>query len=334
MNTQWMLETHGDPLGTVRRFVQAVWQQAKLDGMLVPLNETEASRTNLCLVDDPGQLERVNPFKPLMTVNAAGLIPKLMQERPEAYLGVMLRPCEMRALNEIIKYDTFEFDQLLTICVDCLGTFPANEYQWWAARKGSANGLTQESLQFARQGGIVPYRYRSACQMCLSPKARGADLNIGLLGLPVRQYLLVHAFDEAAAERLNLEAIAGREATSALVTQRAQLVAKLIERHTRTRERVIDSLASTLPTTINELTDLLEHCGTCQACLNVCPICQVARPQRGPDGRYMRDDLALWVTSCAGCGICEQVCPKHLPLSVMFGHLKERLISESRELVI
>ena len=340
MNTQWLLKTYGDPLKAVRKFIRAVWQEARLDGMLAPLNEsahqreTEAMRVKLRLIADPDQLEQVNPFKPLMTVNVASLIPKLIEDHPEARLGAMLRPCEMRALIEVSKYDTFELDwnapaggQLLTICIDCLGTFPADEYQWWAARKGSTAGLTQEALQFARQGGIVPYRYRSACQMCLSPKARGADLNIGVLGLPVRQYLLVHARDEGTAERLRLETIADGEATSALVTQRARLIAKLIERHSRARERVTASLAGTLPANLEELMSLFAQCGVCQACLKVCPIWAVDVPQRGPNGKYGRDDLVHWLAACAGCGMCEQACPKHLPLSVIFAHLRDRLIS-------
>ena len=40
------------------------------------------------------------------------------------------RPCEMRALTEMTKHASFKIDNLLTISVDCLGTLPADEYQW------------------------------------------------------------------------------------------------------------------------------------------------------------------------------------------------------------
>ncbi len=36
----------------------------------------------------------------------------------------------MRALTEMTKHASFNLDNLLTISVDCLGTLPADEYQW------------------------------------------------------------------------------------------------------------------------------------------------------------------------------------------------------------
>jgi Na+-translocating ferredoxin:NAD+ oxidoreductase RnfC subunit len=30
--------------------------------------------------------------------------------------------------------------------------------------------------------------------------------------------------------------------------------------------------------------------------------------------------------SCAGCGMCEQTCPHHLPLSAIFHHIKAQLV--------
>ena len=153
------------------------------------------------------QLEEVNPFKPLMMENASRQVPRLRAERPNARLGALLRPCEMRALIEMVKHDSFDLDGFLTVSVDCLGTFPADEYEWRAARKESNDSLTRETIQFVKQGGILAYRYRSACQMCVSPEASSADLNINVLGLPARQHILVRARDEATAERLKLDAI-------------------------------------------------------------------------------------------------------------------------------
>jgi len=100
MKTRWMIETHGDPLGAVRKFVQAVWQQAKLDGMLAPMNGDGSTKFTLRLVTNPERLDQLNPFKPLMTANAAWLVPMMVREHPEKRYGVLLRPCEMRALIE------------------------------------------------------------------------------------------------------------------------------------------------------------------------------------------------------------------------------------------
>jgi len=178
MSTYWSLETHGNPLGAVQSFINDVWKGSPLDGLLVHLNGGPTSTTRPRLVEDPKELRKVNPFKPLMTQNAARMIPELVKGQKDKRFGALLRPCEMRALTEMRKRGTFDTYNLLTICVDCLGTFPADEYEWRAERKKTSGSLAQETLQFARQGGILAYRYRSACQTCTSPQAQSADINI------------------------------------------------------------------------------------------------------------------------------------------------------------
>jgi len=71
-----------------------------------------------------------------------------------------LRPCEMRALNEMAARGAVKRGDVLAVCTDCLGTFPADEFAWRTER--SSKGLTKDTLQFAPQGGISAYRYRPA----------------------------------------------------------------------------------------------------------------------------------------------------------------------------
>ena len=70
MNTQWMIKTHGDPLGTVRDFTKSVWQIFDLDRMIVPANG-HAQDTGPRLISDPNELDALNPFAPLMPINTA-----------------------------------------------------------------------------------------------------------------------------------------------------------------------------------------------------------------------------------------------------------------------
>jgi formate dehydrogenase subunit beta len=316
MSTQWMLKTKGDPLGAVHRFVGEIWRDAGLEAMVVP----PAGRDQPHVLADPARLGEVNPFQPLMLMNMAKVIPDVLKEYPTGRVGVMLRPCEMRALTEMAGRSTFRTDRLLTVCVDCLGTFPEDEFEWRAARKGSEKGLAGEALQFAPQGGIAAYRYRAACQMCVSPGAADADVNVGVLGIPIRQTVLVEVKNGGT----DWKRITDGRADPALSEKRDVMLAKLSERHTRTRERVISGLSEILPVDVDALLDQFENCGSCQTCMDSCPICAIAYP-RQVEGRYRREDVANWLASCAGCGMCEQACPSHLPLSIIFTHVKQQL---------
>lgn len=336
----WALATHGDPLGTLRNLIKQVWTEADLDGMVVPTSGGVNARPLSRFTTDIDVLDEVNPFKPLMEINIAKSIPGYLSQYPDAKIGAMLRPCEMRALTEMTKHSTFNLDELLTICVDCLGTLPADEYQWRLERIGkphpshaenrpdASDDLALEAITFARQGGIIPYRYRSACQVCNSPAADHADINIHILGLPVRQQILLSIDDSDLAEPLQLENLAVGLADQALIAQHERIVAKMSERHARTMERVNEGLGSLLPVDVEAVIRQLEGCGECQACMDVCPICSVDRPYRKADGHYDRSSVMRWLVSCAGCGMCEQTCPSHLPTAAIFAHIRQQLAQD------
>lgn len=325
MNTYRIIDTHGNPLGAIRKFMTAFWQHNDLEGMLVPFNNNAEKPHRMEFIDQAEHLAEINPFKPVMIENASRMIPSLLDQHQDARLGAVLRPCEIRALTEMVKHDSFYLNNLLTICVDCLKTIPTSEYQWRHDRKNAEDGLTQEVLQFARQGGIVAYRYRPACQMCFSPQAKGADVNIRILGLPVRSHILVHTESDAIAKCLDIEAITDSEASKELVEQHNQIVAKMDERHYHRMKLVVESLDEILPRDIDALSAQLETCSPCETCMNVCPICAVDRPQKDAEGHFKREDITRWMLSCAGCGMCEQACPSHLPLIPMFRQMQEEL---------
>jgi len=337
MSSIWSLETHGDPLGKVRDLIRTIWLETGLDGMLVTMNEGDELSTTPRFITNVSQVNEINPFKPLMEINAARLIPELVANHPNANIAALLRPCELRALTEMTKITTIKINDLLTICVDCLGTLPTDEYQWRMERMEKnvpADGnkivksneqLAHEALKFARQGGIVPYRYRSACQVCTSPAADSAKINIQVLGLPVRQQLLVMVNDPALEKSLPFEKLVDGKADKNLIVQHDRLLSKMSERHQRTMEQVNAGLGDLLPTDVDAVIRQLESCGNCQDCMQVCPICSIHQPIRSSDGHYDREEVIRWLVSCAGCGMCEQSCPNHLPIYSIFAHIREQL---------
>jgi len=302
MNTNWMIGTHGDPLGALQKFVKTLWEQTDLDMMVVAPNGSGF------VLESSDELEHLNPFRPLMKLNTARLVVDTAKKYPGKRIGAMLRPCEMRALNEMAARGAVKRDDVLAVCTDCLGTFPAEEIEWRKER--SSKGLTNESLQFA--------------PMCAEPGATEGDVNIGVFGLPVRQSMLVNTQDG----KVILETITDGLAADDLVDKREHTLAKISERHVRTRERVLKGLDEDLPADLQELLMQFESCGDCQACMNVCPICSVDEPRKDASGRLVREDVVNWLLSCAGCGMCEQSCPQHQPLSAVFTHIRQQIDAE------
>ncbi|MFN2150214.1 MAG: hypothetical protein ACK2T5_01365, partial [Anaerolineales bacterium] len=246
MKTSWMIPTYNDPLGAVRQVIRTLWDGNNLDCMLLPLNgksETPGPE----IIADPELIQAFNPFTPLMPFNGAQMIPELINQGE--HTAAVLRPCELRTLRAMEAHGRLTTEKLITVCVDCLGTLPADEFNWRAQRKGSPKGLAQEALQFAPQGGIIPYRYRAACQICESAQALEADINLGVIGMPVRQYLLLKIKNTVLAqyfqgsEQIPLDEI--------LVAQHQRVTARLAERGQSTRSRLFRGLEGSLPADID-----------------------------------------------------------------------------------
>ena len=320
MNEPYFVDTHGDPLGVVRNVITAAWEECDLDCLMVSINGS--SQPNV--IDSPNQLDLVNPFRPVMTKNAAKFIPDMLEDHPDSRLGVVLRPCEMRSLTEKYKREAIPEQRLLTICVDCLGTYPVDDYQWRAERKGSQERLAWESLHFARQGGIAAYRFRSACQACRTPVSSGADINIGVIGLPVRQKIMLETSEPLSAALETSGFSVGPDQD--MFEQREYIIAKMLQRGTHTRQRLAENLDSLLPRDVDALVKQFEACGECRECFESCPLCAADYPSLDKSGIYQREQVKEWMISCAGCGMCEQACPNHLPLTTIFNHIREQLI--------
>lgn len=330
METTWAINTFGDPLGSVVQLVDGVWRETGLEGMLVSTDMLDKHIGDKpvaedCVLDQPAQLQKINPFRPAMHVNAATYVPGILREKPAGRYGVVLRPCEMRTLDQLEKLDPFPREHLVTICVDCLGTFPAGDLEWRTERRGSADGLASDTLKFARQGGISVDRYRPACQICRSSGAEDADVNIWVIGLPARQVIMVNIPQRELAGQFHFANSALVEADNELIKMRQRVLDRVTTRNQHSRDRFIQELIDSLPATIEAIAEQLENCGECRECLEACPICSARRLDRGPDGRYNRREIAQWLAACAGCGMCEQACMKNLPLSAVFGVIHERM---------
>ncbi len=319
MTSHWMLKTHGDPLAATQRFLGALFRTAGLDALLAPLRVGELPSVEPRVLHDAAQMGDLDPFAPLMMVNAAGLAAQYLKAHPDHALGVVLRPCEIRALREVAAREALATERLLIVGVDCVGTFSAEDFAW----RGGAEPLVREALQFVRQGGVAVYRYRLACRLCTDPMPQGVHLTVDLLGLPTRQVILLTARDEETAGRLNLASLTDGPAPAALIGQHQRVLAATVARREHVRRRILEALHTDLAADVEALLAHLIDCAPCRECILACPIAS-SDPQLHT-GIPTREAVTNWLAACAGCGMCQEACPQHLPLAAIFARLHDRL---------
>ena len=342
MRTTIIPVENNDTLAAVRGFLKRLLEAEVVDALLVPM-ETPAGAITPALVADPDLLDVANPLAPVMGLNAARVAGHVSIREPRRRIGVVLRPCELRALVELLKLQQASLDDMVTIGVDCLGTYDVPVYNAMQADSGvdmAALLATAQSGELAPQEGYV---FRDACQMCEKPHVEEAEVTLELFGADLAAGIPVSLSDEVA-EKLGMDSV---EAERNQVTKkepgfkRAEVVDKVIAARTQVRDARFTEMRQRLEQ--EGIEGVFAACVRCHNCMTVCPICYCKTclfkspvfdhepmqymnwAQRKGAYRLPADTMLFHLTrlnhmvlSCIGCGMCTSDCPSELPVGLVF----------------
>jgi formate dehydrogenase subunit beta len=332
-----------DTQAAVQGFLKKLLQADVVDALLVPM-ETPQGAITPALVSEADLLEHASPLTPVMGLNAARLAGRVSIREPRERVGVVLRPCELRALVELVKLQQASLEDLVTIGLDCLGTYDVAVYaaslEGQGGRPNFAGLDTAAYLATAQSGDLVPqegYAFRGGCQMCEKPHSEGADVTLELFGCDADRGIPVSLPDEMG-EQLGL-------APTEIDAQRAPRRLQVIEKVAEARTAVRDERFSQIRRRLDEegIEGVFASCIRCHNCMTVCPICYCKTclfkspvfdhepmlymnwAQRKGAFRLPADTTLFHLTrlnhmalSCVGCGMCTSDCPSELPVGRVF----------------
>jgi formate dehydrogenase subunit beta len=337
MKVEATLKVEGDTLKAVRNFLGILLKERIVDFLLVPQEISHGRSLVQTLVKDAAHLDRANPFSPVMPMNSATIVSQLTAGKPGKRLGVVLKPCEIRALIELTKLGQANLEDLVIIGTDCLGTYEVEDYarviegMEGAAEEKGARLLAEMRQGTGRPGTGLPISLRTACRMCNLITPPLADITLSLFG--AGDEIFISLEDELAKEL----GLALKE-----TPDRQQAIAQLIEGRTAVREQVFSEFRDKMATPA-DFADALTTCTRCYACQSACPICycrvcffrtETFEPEseryfrwaEREDALRMPTEILLFhltrlnhiAASCVGCGMCESACPHDLPLTTIF----------------
>lgn len=334
----WIPVEHQDTLATLRGFLRRLLETETVEAVLVPM-ETPAGAVTPALVVDPALLDAADPLTPVLGLNAARVVGPVTVRQPRGRIAAVLRPCEYRALIELVKLQQASLDDLVTVVVDCPGTHTVAVYQTLRANGGVDPGALLTGM---RTGDLTPpsgSAFRDACQICERPYAEGGEIRLELFGADLTAGIPVVLSDELA-RRMGLEA--------APQDGRRAVVETVVQARTQTRDAVFAEIRRRLET--EGVEGVFAACVRCHNCMTVCPICYcktclfkspvfehepiqyVTWARRKGAYRLPADTMLFHLTrlnhmvlSCIGCGLCTDACPADLPVGQVFRAVGQQL---------
>ena len=346
MNVNHILHIqNNNVVDTFRNFLSDWWMRLELDAMLAPVELPDHGGATPEVIEHPDELNRVNPFLPVMLTNTAPMVDGFIKDHPGGHLAVMLRPCELRALIELQKRNRVQFPQpvkgdnhknLVVIGVDCPGTFSPDEYARHVEGHRDDAEMIKVALAYGSQESYIPYQVRTACQMCDLPAPLGADVTIGSIGTAPQEYLLVIASDEEMDASLKLADVTDSIATEAEVVHRELMVGKLADKRSKLRSDLI-SKQTWQTEDLNSTLAMFARCTLCADCLDACPLYDGEltgmlgvreAQQRAHPLLTELVSVSRWLASCSGCGMCQEVCEHGVSLTPIIITLSHRIQHE------
>jgi len=339
MSPWFKIDTKGmDPVSAIQQFLESVLNLDQIGAVLAPLHLPMGHGVMPTLVTDVKQLQHADPLSPAFPLNSAKLVAKLTRKRMDYHLAAVLRPCEIRAVIELVKLNQANLDSVLMIGCDCLGAYTNADYKIYRENQGD-----DASLQFYRnrifgKTAAKGIDLSPACQVCEHPVPIGADILIGLFGVGEQDHLFVEAKTPKGEEFLSRLDLAGVEKPD----QREQVIEALLTDRKTKRDDMF-AVTGQAVNSIEKLSQYLSACVNCYNCRVACPVCYCRECVFTTDvfdhesSQYLKwaerkgvlkmptdtvfyhiTRLAHMSTGCVGCGQCSNACPNDIELMELF----------------
>ena len=326
----------GEIRKAINTFLQDLLSKKAVEAVLVPLAHPAGNNVVQSLVTDPEYLEQADIFAPVLPVNSARIVSAMTRLAPVSKkTAVVIRPCELRALIELVKLKQAQLDNLVLIGVDCPGAYSVEDYQ-----QGAAKNTSDDFVKAAWQEQ-EDTKLRAGCQICEYPVPLTADLVIGMIGVDLSKGLLLLAKTEKGEEILKELGLTA-ETDDEMARQREAAVEKLLAEMKEKRQKFFEQTKEEIGG-LENLSAVFAPCIKCHNCRIVCPVCYcrecffdsptfeleadryLGMAEKRGAMRMPTDTLLFHLTrmthmgtSCVGCGACEEACPSKIPLLKVF----------------
>jgi formate dehydrogenase (coenzyme F420) beta subunit len=315
-------------------FFKGILENGAVDAVLAPMAQGKKG-VRLSLITSAAATGAVDPFAPVAAVSGAKIASSLTARPSGRKVAMVLRPCEIRAVVELVKLKQVNLDDVLMVGMDCLGRYENTDF----AKFQEQGGTSETFMEKAAAGNTATgdFDVAGACKICEFPAADNVDLRLCAIGSGSGAVFIEAVSDKgkAALEKSGLkigDSPAGRD----------DAVKKLVATRTEAKDKkFVEFRAET--NTFQALGEKLSACINCYNCRVACPVCYCKECVFVTDTfRHSGDQFMMWADKggmlkmpndtmfyhltrithmslfCVGCGQCTSACPNDIDLMPLF----------------
>ncbi len=321
---------HGG-VAAVRSFLIKMMEKKLVDGVFVSARTPYSRLPMPTLFADPEKLETADPLAPVAPFNAARQAAAILRHDAGRRIAFVLRPCEIRALVELVKLKQAFLTTAVIIGMECRGRMENSVY---LEQEGKNPDISLDFYQDKDLGNFI-------CTAC------GACERF----LPERCDLVLNVFGEHLPAGMGLTAVSD---TGIDIVEELGYVKEIppaehdeeIERVSRARKEAKSRLMETTSEKIKHIEGfekLIADCLNCYNCRVACPVCYcrecvfltdvfahepellLRRAAKRGKVKMPTDTTMFHLTrlahighACVACGHCSSVCPSNIPVADFF----------------
>ena len=109
------------PVETIRSMLKEILGRKLADGVLVAATTPWSQLPMPTLFNDPAKMDGVDPLAPAAPVSCARQAASLTRNPTGKSIVLVLRPCEIRAMIELVKLNQCSLANTIIVSMECLG---------------------------------------------------------------------------------------------------------------------------------------------------------------------------------------------------------------------
>lgn len=333
--------------GAVSSIFQYLLENELVDGVLTLRAEEDIYDGIPTLITDSSEIPETCGSLHCAPTMIGDLISKFLKDKK---IAVAVKPCDVRAIDELIKRNKINPDNLITVGLNCGGSvLPITARKMIelfyevdpddVVKEEIDKGKFIIELKDGTEKGIKiddleddGYGRRENCQRCFIKIPRNADIACGNWGAEEGWTFIEINNDKGDSLVNNAKSngfIETKNPSEKLIEIRSKIENIMIKMGKKNQATDFDNSAEKMMNDWN-------RCINCYACRDICPICWCYNNCEMEKSFFNKDSvpakpiltqgirLSHMGLSCCDCGQCDDVCPMDIPVSKVFDKLQKK----------